>query len=333
MSKSVVAFSHIPRGLQITAAVGALILVAYAVCLLLIGATFPGRYAGEQHPESRMARLPGGPVKYVKIGTAGTHPLLLLHGYQGTLSQWNAVWERLNRCDLHRIRIDIPGFGESVWDSDDFSLDTQAQRVATFLDHLGISRVVLAGTSMGASLAATFAARYPERVERLALFAPSAYPGSLTYDGLYGVLVKPGPLNMFAQIIARTSPFQKLFPSNIAIETLTVTASYDQNWVASLSRIRAPTLVAWSRQDGTASSSAAPKVHAAIRGSYLLMLDEKTGHSVPGARPQLTAALLCELARGTPMHEVFAAEAVRRELHAGEVVLLPAGESPPGSDS
>lgn len=334
MPKFVVAFSHIPRGLQIALAGSALILVAYAACLLLIGTTFPGRYAGDRHPESHIVQLPGGPVRYVEQeGTAGAHPLLLLHGYQGTLSQWNATWERLDPCGLHRIRIDIPGFGESVWNSNDFSLDAQAERVAAFLDHLGIHRIVLAGTSMGASLAATFAARYPERVERLALFAPSAYPGSLTYGGLYGLLVKPGSLNTFARFIARTWPFRKLFPTSIAIETLTVTASYDQDWAASLARIRAPTLVAWSRRDGTANPSAAPKVHAAIRGSYLLMLDEETGHSVPGARPQLTAALLCELATGVPVHEVFSTEVVRRELRAGEVALLPLGAFAQGSES
>jgi pimeloyl-ACP methyl ester carboxylesterase len=275
--------------------------------VLLVANTFSGRYAGGNHPDSRMAQLAGGPVRYVDAGAQPLEPpVLLLHGYQGTLSQWDDTWARLQSCSVRRIRIDVPGFGHSVWDSDDFSLDKQADRVVAFLDQMGIERVTLAGTSMGGSLAASVAARHPERVARLLLFAPSAYPGSLTYDGLFGVLVKPGVPNRIATWIAGTALYRRLFPTNIAIETLTSTASYDENWAESLRRIRAPTLIAWSTADRTADSAAAPKVHAAIAGSALLMLDAATGHSIPNTRPDLTAALICAAANGRPPQDVLA---------------------------
>ncbi len=296
-----------------------MLLVLGAACLLVMARTFPGRYAGDPHPESRSLSLTGGPVRYVEEGgSSAAPPLLLLHGYQGTLSQWNATWSRLQSCAVRRLRIDVPGFGHSVWNSSDFSLDAQADRVVAFLDARGIDRVTLAGTSMGASLAAAVAARHPQRVVQLALFAPSAYPGSLTYDGLYGVLVKPGAPNRIATRIAGTWLYRRLFPTNIAMETLTLTASYDEHWAAALGQIRAPTLIAWSRRDDTANPSAAPKVHAAISGSALLMLDDETGHSIPGARPELTAALLCELANGASPHDILT-DPVRALLRPGEV--------------
>lgn len=299
------------------AVVVAVLTVLYVGGILLLARTLPGRYPGGDHPESRVVQLPGGPVRYVEEGNNSRVPLLLLHGYQGTLSQWNDAWAQLQSCPVRRIRLDIPGFGHSVWRSRDFGLDAQADRIVAFLDRLGISRVTLAGTSMGGSLAATIAARYPERVAQLALFAPSGYPGSLTHDGLFGRLVKPGILNRTATGIADTPLYRWLFPTKIALETLTVTASYGERWAESLHRIRAPTLIVWSMGDRTADSAAAPKVHAAIAGSVLLMLDDATGHSVPNSRPELTAALLCELARGAPPAQVLT-DSIRPQLHAGE---------------
>jgi pimeloyl-ACP methyl ester carboxylesterase len=316
----VAAFSHIPRALQVALVTAILLAALAAAGVVLVAHTFSGRYAGDDHPDSRLAQLAGGPVRYVEAGTASpAQPLLLLHGYQGTLSQWNDTWTQLQSCSARRIRIDVPGFGHSVWASRDFSLDTQADRIVALLDHLGIERVTLAGTSMGGSLAAAVAARHPERIAQLALFAPSAFPGSLTYDGLFGILVKPGVPNRMATWIAGTALYRRLFPTNIATETLTLTASYDEHWAESLRSIRAPTLIAWSTSDRTADVSAAPKVHAAIAASTLLMLDAGTGHSIPNARPDLTAALLCELANGTPPQGVLT-DSVTALLHAGETL-------------
>jgi pimeloyl-ACP methyl ester carboxylesterase len=303
---------------RVFAVVTALLVLGAMGFVLLLTRAIPARFPGGDHPESRMVKLSRGPVRYVEEGEPShVPPLLLLHGYQGTLSQWNDTWEKLQTCPAHRIRIDIPGFGHSVWDSRDFSLDAQADRIVAFLDELDIARVTLAGTSMGGSLAATVAARHPERIAQLALFAPSGYPDALTYDGLFGMLVKPGPLNRTAMWVTDTWIYRRAFPNNVMAETLTTTASYGTSWAESLSDIRAPTLIAWSSADRTSSSWAARKVRDAIAGSVLLTLDDATEHSVPNTRPELTAALLCQLAMGaTPEQSVSGASSL---LRSGEV--------------
>jgi pimeloyl-ACP methyl ester carboxylesterase len=307
--------------LAISSAVAACLVVALALgFVLLLALTLPGRYAGGAHPESRMLQLSGGLVRYVEEGEAsGDPPLLLLHGYQGTLSQWDETWAMLQSCPARRLRVDIPGFGLSVWDSRDFSLETQADRLAEFLDQLGIARVTLAGTSMGGSLAATIAARHPARVAQLALFAPSGYPDALTYDGLFGMLVKPGPLNRIATWITDTAIFRRAFPTTIAAETLTTTASYGQPWAESLQKIRAPTFIAWSTGDRTSRPWAASKVHEAIARSVLLTLDDATQHSVPNTRPELTATLLCRLALGATPEQLLDG-AAKSLLRPGETL-------------
>jgi uroporphyrinogen decarboxylase len=90
---------------------------------------------------------------------------------------------------------------------------------------------------MGGSLAAFIAAQYPERVERLALLAPSGYTGALRYPGLYGLILRPGKLNAWATAIARSGIYRTLFPRSRALQALSVTASYGPGWVEALARM------------------------------------------------------------------------------------------------
>jgi pimeloyl-ACP methyl ester carboxylesterase len=247
--------------------------------------------AGEQ-----LAVFEGGRVRFQQEGT-GAGALVLLHGFNGQLGHWDGVWSRLAGCGP-RLRLDAPGFGGSYWPTTDYGLELQARRVIALLDARGLARVTLVGTSMGGSLAAFIAAHYPGRVERLALLAPSGYTGALRYQGLFGLLVRPGRLNAWATRLARSAPYRTLFPRSRALQALTVTASYGARWVEALPRIQAPTLIVWSRGDEGVSHTSALAVRAAIRGSELLWLDATTDHLIPQVRPELIAALSCQLAAG-----------------------------------
>ncbi|MEY4762494.1 MAG: hypothetical protein RLZZ200_2350 [Pseudomonadota bacterium] len=280
-----------------------------AAAVLLLGGSFivlrhvmPSRYRPDVVAGATLIRVPDGQIRYELAGS-GTETLLLLHGFQGNLNQWDPVWDRMGNCEVRRLRIDVPGFGDSRVDSRDYSLDAEGERIIRFLDALDIPRVTLAGTSMGGSLAAWIAAKHPDRVSGLVLFAPSGYPGSLSYPGLFGMLVRPGPLNALATRIAGSDLYARIFPNSMAVETLTLTASYGQAWRDALPRIQAPTLIAWSAGDTTALPFAAEGVQRAIAGSALLMLDATTRHSIPNSRPELAASILCSLARGADVRE------------------------------
>lgn len=284
-----------------------LIIIAAAAMLpfVIIARVMPSWYAADEVEGALMAEFSDGHIRYQDVGTGDT-TFLFLHGFNGHLGQWHPVWRELEACACRRLRIDIPGFGESDWRTDDFGVQEQAQRIVALLDRLGIRRVVLVGTSMGASISAWIASHYPERVEQVVLMAPSGFPGSLTYPGLFGRLVRPGVLNSMATWIARTPLYGSLFPRSRALQALTVTASYGAPWQAALGQIRAPTLILWSRGDTTAASDAAERVHHAIPGSTLILLDEATGHSIPNSRPELVARVLELLAAGIPPADISA---------------------------
>jgi len=224
-----------------------------------------------------------------------------LHGFNGQLGDWNKVWGKIENC-RRAVRLDIPGFGGSTWNTVDFGLPTQAHGVMALLDSLGIDRITLVGASMGGSLAAWIASEHPERVKNVLLLAPSAYPDSLHYPGLFGLLVKPGLANRLGTWIARTRLYAALFPASRALQATTVTTSYGSPWAQALQKISSPVMLIWSR--GDTSFPAASKVAANITGSRLLPVALEAGHLLQHTRPELAAAAACQLASGFTLQEV-----------------------------
>lgn len=280
--------------LLVAAAVAALAWLPW----LLVGLAMPR--LGEPTPveDTRVAALRGGTIRYQDEGSGDT-ALVLLHGFNEGLGRWDDVWRRLERCPVRRVRVDLPGFGGSTWSTDDFGLPAQSARLLAFFEHLGLRRVTLVGTSMGGSLGAWVAAASPERVAQLALLAPSGYPDALHHPGLYGALIRPGPLNRAATWLARTAAYRAVFPHSAALQALTVSASYGRPWAEALPGIRAPTFLAWSRSDATASAGTARAVADAISQSTLFWLGAEAGHGIPSTRPEFTAEVACRLAQGT----------------------------------
>ncbi len=268
---------------------------------IAIARVTPSAYETANNPDARLAPLAGGDVRIEDRG-AGREAVVLLHGFNGELSNWTAVWRHPDfvQCAPRSLRMDLPGFGDSSWDTADFGLPSQAKRVMTLLDTLGIDEATFVGTSMGGSLAAWIAAEYPERVRHLVLLAPSGFPGSLTYQGLYGALTKPGWLNRGATWIARRRLYRRAFPASRALQAFTVTSTYGAPWEQALGRIRAPTLLAWSRGDAVVDPADAARVAGAIRGSGLIMLDGSVGHGIPTEDPGFVAGVVCRLRGGEP---------------------------------
>ena len=281
---------------QLLATLLIVLLLLAALPFLLLWWVTPSAPALIAVDRPQFASLDGGRIRFEQAGD-GAGAMVFIHGFNGQLGHWNGVWPHTDGCG-RRLRLDVPGFGGSDWVSADYGLPAQARRVVALLDQRGLARVTLIGTSMGGSLAAFIAAQYPERVERLALLAPSGYTGALRYPGLYGLIVRPGRLNAWATAVARSAVYRALFPRSRALQALTVTASYGPRWVEALARIRAPTLIVWSRGDEGVSHTTALAVRGSIRGSALLWLDEATDHLIPQVRPELIASLSCRLAAG-----------------------------------
>ena len=97
--------------------------------------------------------------------------LLLVHGWPETARIWWRNVEPLATAGFRVIAPDLRGFGHSEVPPDGFG-DTVSCSLdlAALLDQLEIERAVLVGGDFGGAIVQDFAARFPERSERLVLF-------------------------------------------------------------------------------------------------------------------------------------------------------------------
>ncbi len=105
-------------------------------------------------------------------------PVVLVHGYAGSLDFWGALPDSLART--HRVvALDLRGFGGSakVLGPTNFGRP-MADDVIALMNQLGIRRAHLIGHSMGAVVVADLALRYPARVRTAGLLAGPFYTDS-----------------------------------------------------------------------------------------------------------------------------------------------------------
>ena len=103
------------------------------------------------------------------------NPLVLLHGFLGSLEIWKVFSTELSK-KYRVICIDLPGHGKT----DNFwgihPMEFIAETVKAVLDELKIEKCVMTGHSMGGYAALSFAEKYPELLQGLCLFHSHAMP-------------------------------------------------------------------------------------------------------------------------------------------------------------
>src|SRR5919202_4822868 len=108
-------------------------------------------------------------LRYLEWGESGSDPMVLIHGFSSTAEAWARVGEVLG-AEYHVIAPDLRGHGESGWDPQErYSDDQFAADVHTLVQQLGLRPFTLIGHSMGGAVAFTYAATYPEDVQRLVI--------------------------------------------------------------------------------------------------------------------------------------------------------------------
>lgn len=98
-------------------------------------------------------------------------PLLLLMGLSGTLDLWEPrVLERLSSA--YRVVVfDFRGMGETTTGTKEFTIAQFAEDTVGLMKALGIERAHILGWSMGGDVALQLAVAFPERVDKLVVYA------------------------------------------------------------------------------------------------------------------------------------------------------------------
>ncbi|MGH7603241.1 MAG: alpha/beta fold hydrolase [Gemmatimonadaceae bacterium] len=142
----------------------------------------PGEMFPANDPAYRVTypRLGSGlRVRVVERGDPRSPPVLFLHGWGCTVYVFHRNMPAIADAGFRAIAVDLKGHGlsDKPIARDEYSIDSLVEHVRDILDALELERIAIAGHSLGGSLAYHFAARYSDRVQRLALLSPVGMKG------------------------------------------------------------------------------------------------------------------------------------------------------------
>jgi pimeloyl-ACP methyl ester carboxylesterase len=104
----------------------------------------------------------------------GERTIVLVHGLLMNRHMFDRLGPALAKRGNRAICVDLLGHGRSDQPDDLrlYSMPLFAEQVVALLDHLGLERAVVGGTSLGANVALELAARHPGRVKGLLIEMP-----------------------------------------------------------------------------------------------------------------------------------------------------------------
>jgi len=275
---------------------GAIVVVVPALLLLAFWLWTPDKPRSEL--QARYLAAPGdlvpvGPWRlHVRdSGPKGAPAVLMLHGFGGSLHSWE-VWAQALSTSHRVIRFDLPGHGLSEPDpAGDYTDARSIQLMLALMDQLGVARASIVGHSIGGRIAWTFAARHPERTDRLVLVAPDGFasPGFA-----YGRATEvPAVLGLMRHVLPKAVLRMNLEPAYANPQSLTdeLTTRYHDLMLAPgardamfkrlqqtvltdprplLGAINAPTLLVWGEADAMIPVANAQDYLRALKNSRLV---------------------------------------------------------------
>ncbi|MCR9013610.1 alpha/beta fold hydrolase [Aquiflexum gelatinilyticum] len=106
-------------------------------------------------------------MSYDEMGE-GIIPVIFLHGFPFDKTMWAEQLEFL-KSSYRVIAVDIRGFGQSVDEESELSIEMFADDLIALMDALYIEKAVVCGLSMGGFITLNAHQRFPERFEALIL--------------------------------------------------------------------------------------------------------------------------------------------------------------------
>jgi len=120
-------------------------------------------------PKSVVATVNGLQLHYLDWGSLGGPPVVCVHGYTSSAQAFNAP-ARHFQDRVHVVAPDVRGHGESAWSpAGAYEYRDQVSDLAALVDHLGLARFTLIGTSMGGIIAMAYAESHADRLTRLVI--------------------------------------------------------------------------------------------------------------------------------------------------------------------
>lgn len=249
----------------------------------------------------------GTAIRYAISGEGNGPPIALIHSLAMDRHFWSPVVERM-KPSATLLSYDCRGHGGSDKPAGPYTIELFADDLHDLLDHVGWASAIVAGASMGGSVALGFTAKYPARLSGLGLFDTTAWYGpdaakhwderalKARQDGLAG-LVGFQKTRWFGDVFRAQHP--EIVEASVATFLRNDVAAYAEtchmlgkfNLLSELKKITVPTAVAVGEQDYATPPAMARDLHAGIGHSTLTII-EGGRHLTPLEKPDAIAAQL-----------------------------------------
>lgn len=219
--------------------------------------------------------------------------VFVLHGWTyAAQATWEPLLNMLRTRGLEIEFLAIPGLtdgSDPVWTLDDYVEWLRAK--------VGNEKAILYGHSNGGRISLAFAAKYPDKVERLIIEDASGIPPeglrklkrdiSRVLAKSMGVFTRSERLRKLFHRLIRESDYQRASPN--MRKTMSNLVGVDLRPV--LHKITAPTLIIWGAGDRMTPLKNGETIHQGIAGSKMLVIPDAR-HSPHITHPQQVADAL-----------------------------------------
>lgn len=249
------------------------------------------------------ASVNGVTLAYDDAGDGPATPLVLVHGHPFDRSMW-APQVPAAAAGRRVVVPDLRGYGASEVVPGVTPLETFARDIAALMDRLGVPEAVVGGLSMGGQIVMEFQRLFPGRVAGLVL--ADTFPGAETaqgrrarnamaerllaegMDGYAGEvldrMITPRNVTALPEVAAHVLRMMRGTSPEGAAAALRGRARRP-DYGAVLAAIRVPTLIVVGRDDVYTPVAEAEAMHAAVRGSRLVVVED-AGHLPNLERPE-----------------------------------------------
>ena len=270
-----------------------------------------------QKSNSEFIDIDGVSVHYIMEGRMDDSlPIVFIHGTSASLHTWDTL-SNLLKTNKKIIRLDLPAFGLTGPNRlNQYNFNFYNQFLDEFLLKLNVTQCIVAGNSLGGSIAWNYAIASPEKVKQLILLDASGYPkkdekGSLGFK-LAGIPVLNQALKHISPISLIRKSLEDAFYNKSLVTEKMVQQYHDMLLregnrgavlelfqhpmkadPAKIKLITQPTLIIWGKEDQLISYKNAALFKQDIQNSQMLVLD-KVGHIPMEEAPNQVASAILE---------------------------------------
>ena len=265
-----------------------------------------------------IAAVNGITIGYDDQGDPEGVPLVLVHGHPFNRTMWAPQGVRFAASGYRVVTADLRGYGESQVVPGITPREVVARDTAALMDHLGLSRAVIGGLSMGGQIVMEFYRLFPERVTGL-VFADT-FPRAETDEGkavraeMADRLLREGMSGYADEVIDKMlAPYNVGALPGVARQVLGMMRATPPAGAAAalrgraerpdycelLSRVSVPALVVVGADDEYTPVSDAEYMHGQLPDSTLTVI-EGAGHMPNLERPEEFDAALAAFLRRLP---------------------------------